>query len=479
MLKKFGTVVTAFVLCLCMTACYPQSPAVSDPISHDPPTAANTVVCENESYALRLVYTCDYEIQAVYGIGDGWVNVFGEYNGERGFFYINEAGQVFNDTVYPMAYSFSGGWALAQKSDDTWYVLYADGTEKLSRSGNSELSYTREMTEVDGEERWYIAHTSGDGCDPIFSWIETADQEYNYAVLAEGEHKNVLINSDGDVLVTLPDDCTGATVGDSAMVGKFDGDDCVLYRPLHYTGKVLGEHSFQVLTQQSLFLSAGCLDGHLALIDSKGEVVLDTSIAFCETPEAGCLELDNDLVAMLNQDDQLVLYKVEVKQESLRRVALDLLKKASEIGALYRSEGNVDMNEVLKDGTVVDLNGAPFTLDGDYYKSAASLFGVKLDSMQDLKRAIQSVYTGDAAEYYYDHSKFVEYEGVLYMFGGGAGYLPISMPGSLQITNTTENEVTFSFSECYNSFADVSAASYTMVKTDDGWRLKTVFNGVF
>ena len=468
-------VLSVFLLCFSMAACQPQSPAVKDPVSHDPVSAT---VCENENYALRLVHECDYAVQAIYGIGDGWVNVYGTYKGEEGFFYVNETGQVFKDTVYKTAYPFSGGWAKAKKADNAWYILNPDGTEEPSQSGSPTVDYTRETTMVDGEERWYIDSRYGEECDPILSWIETADWGYNYAVLAEGEHKNVLIDVSGEVLVTLPDDCKGATVGDSAMVGRYDGDNCVLYRPMDHTGKVLGEHSFRVLTQQSLFLAAGCLDERLVLVDDKGEIVLDTSIAFRDTPEAGCLALDKDLVAMLNKDGKLVLYRVELKQESLRRVALELMKKAAEIGALYRSEGDVDMDKVLKEGTIVNLNGTAYTLEGDAYKSTASLFGEKLNSMQDLRQAIQSVYTGDAAEYYYNHSKFVEHDGVLYNTCGGAGYLPISMPGSLQLMNVTENEVTFNFSEYYNSFADVTTDSYAMVKTADGWRLKTTFSGI-
>ena len=475
MFKRITAVLLVFLLCFSMTACQPQPPAVKDPASHNPISA---IVCENEKYALRLMLECDYAVQAIYGVGDGWVNVYGTYKGEEGFFYVNEAGQVFNDTVYKTAYSFSGGWANVQKADNAWYILYADGTEEPSQSGRPTVFYTREMTMVDGEERWYIASKYGEKCDPIFSWIESADLDYNYAILAEGEHKNVLIDSCGQVLVTLPDDCKGATVGDSAMVGRFDGNNCVLYRPLHYTGQVLGEHSFRVLTQQSLFLSAGCLEGRLVLIDDLGEIVLATSVAFRNTPEAGCLALDDDLVAMLNEDDKLVLYRVELKEESLRRVALALLRKGAEIGGLYRSEGDVDMDKVLKEGTVVDLNGTSYVLESDAYMSTASLFGEELNSMQDLRQAIQSVYTGDAVEYYYNHSKFVEYEGVLYDTSGGAGYLPISMPGSLQIVDITENEVTFNFSECYNSFADVSTDAYAMIKTADGWRLKTIFNGI-
>lgn len=479
-MKKVYVVLMALILCISSTACIcvPNTPDVSD-VSGGDSNLVNRVVCENDTYSIRLLHESDFEVQAIYGIGNGWVNVYGVYNGQEGFFYVNEAGRVLNNGVYQLAYPFNSGWAYAQKGDMNWFVLYPDGKEEPAKGDVSSSFYTREMIEVNGEERFYIARKSGGACDPIFSWIETADLDYNYAVLAEGEHKIVLINSDGEILVTLPDDCKGAVVGDSAMVGKFEGDgNYVLYRPMDYTGKVLGKHRFRVLTQISLFLAAGCLDNHLVLVDDKGEIVLDTDIAFGDVPEQGCLSFDKDLVAMLNKDGKLTIYKVELKQESLRRVALELLAKAAEIAGLYRSEGSVDMDEVLKEGTIVHRNGTSFTLDGDYYLCTASLFGKKLQSMQDLEKAITSVYTDSAADYYSNHSKFVEHDGALYMFGGGAGYLPISMPGSLQFTRVTEDEVTFNFSECYNSFADVSTSSYTMVKTSDGWRLNTLFQGI-
>lgn len=484
MLKKCGALVLVLMLILSIAGCQLCIPDVSDastPMQSQTPITNDAVVSEDLTYSLRLVHESDLKIQGVYGISEGLALVYGEYKGQQGFFYVDESGKVLNDAVYYYAGSFNHGWTYMMDAQGVWYVLYKDGRTEKTTDPSTSKQFERKMTEIDGEERFYIIdNLTGKESDAIFSWIESADGEYNYATLVNAEHPNVLIDSYGETLITLPDDCRGATVGDSALVGKFnDKNGGVFYRPLDYTGKIVGKHTFQALTHQSLWLSAACMDGNLVLVDDKGEIVLKTDIAFDDNADDTCLAFEEDRLVMLNKDGKMAMYCVELKEESLRRVALNLLNKASEIGGFYRSE-NGDLEVKLSKGTVIEMDGRSVTLEEDYYRFSDTMFGETINTMAALKKGVESAFTAQAAyDHFYSRMRYVEKDGALYSCGGGRGYLPVSIPGSLTLLSVTEDKVTFSFAEQYNYFNDVEVDTYTMVKSADGWRLDTFFEGVF
>ena len=491
MKKRLFALCLSVVMLLSMTACRnnktddeQQPTQTTKPItqtSDDLIPVADDI--GGQSYALRRLPDTNLSVQAIYGIGSGWVNVYGTYQGESGFFFVNEQGEVLNDAVFDHAYSFEGKLAYIREGE-TWYQLSTDGNMEITVDPNNRsASYERRMIEIDGEERWYVYSVFGSGAgEPIFSWIESLSVTHpNYAVLADAEHPNVLIDETGDILYTLPDDCCGAWVGDNGMVGIFrDEDGCVLYRPLDRSAKVLGEHSFEVLSQQYTWVSVGSLDGFLAVIDDKGDILLKTDVKLDAPAEMYKLEFDGETIAYIDENGLLQMMKLERSGESLRQIALDLVDKAEVVDSLYFTEGGYDDGEsrILPAGTEVIHNGETLVLEYQYSEYHDTVLGYEIHSMEDLHNVVKSVYTESLArKEYYSNEKFVEHEGVLYVGGGGAGYLPMRIPDSVKIIEQTEDTVVFQIEEYIHAWSNYSVIQYTMVKTTDGWRLDTDLPG--
>ena len=192
-------------------------------------------------------------------------------NEERGFVYIDEQGNRVPG-VYKTAYPFDErGEALVQTTDDKWIRI---GTSGVKISDANSPAYTP-ITEIYDEDHLFGVKQDGKKLtEPIFEWIESVSSEMNFAKLADGEHKNVMIDLEGNILATLPDDCTSA---------KQQGDNLVLKTPKGYQlanlkGTVLNQTYFSGIGNFENGVAPFTLNGKVGLLDKDGRIKIEPTL---------------------------------------------------------------------------------------------------------------------------------------------------------------------------------------------------------
>ncbi len=192
-------------------------------------------------------------------------------NEERGFVYINEQGNRVPG-VYKMAYPFDErGIAVVQTSDDEWIQIATDG-HKITDANPP--AYTP-ITEIYDQDHLFGVKRDGKKLtEPIFAWIESVSSNMNFAKLSQGEHKNVMIDLEGSILATLPDDCIGA---------KQQGENLILKTPKGYQladlkGTILNQTYFTGIGNFENGLAAFTLDGKVGLIAKDGTIKIEPTL---------------------------------------------------------------------------------------------------------------------------------------------------------------------------------------------------------
>lgn len=94
-----------------------------------------------------------------------------------------------------------------------------------------------------------------------FSFISGVQSTKNYAVLSEAEHKNVLINQQGEILATLPDDCVDAHMIGDKIACAYEIEEERKYRLLDDSGRLLNEQYFSAIGSSEEKLAPVTQDG--------------------------------------------------------------------------------------------------------------------------------------------------------------------------------------------------------------------------
>lgn len=453
-------------------------------------------ILDGSACSIRKYVVADVQASELFGMSDGWATVYGSYKGDDGMFFVNAKGEVLGNHVYDFAYSFTSGTAYVDENGQ-WYEIDTDGTVIDELGEENPYSHTSGpkpvLTEVDGEERWYITDLGEAITEPIFSWISgVAYGENHYAILADAEHPNVLINDDGEVTAVLPDDCTHATEGENSIVATYEdaeGNPC--YGLLDIHGKALSEHRYQALTEVERWLAVGITDGRVMLLDEFGKPLVELDVTVNELAGKTTVEFDGDVIAVVDENNQLVMLQLVFDEIPVRRRALELVEKAEELFYFYLS-GYTDYDvdyanptqgvDWLHEGTVATYLGKSIELTGDYKRFEGEVMGQKVDSLASLRKAVETVLTPEAAGKRYFSPEdtfpyFVEYEGKLFRVAGDGGYLPALDRGSVKILSQSDTAVEFTIDDYYHYKGDGDTYRFEMVKTEDGWRLDTAFPG--
>ena len=499
----------AFLLCVillfCVTACHTNSTDNPQPQTANPPAQSEENVIagvgtlDGQAYSVRVLDAPDMYIYQIFGLSDGWVNIYGEYKEQLGFFYVNEKGEILNDTVYEFGYPFVRGIAYVSVDDTTWYAIDESGAilDEYNQNPHERkdgLSY--EMATVDGEERWYIAYNGEAVSEPIFEWISGLSfRDDGFAILAEGEHRNVMISyySDFEATAVLPDDCTNAHRGENSIIGYFENDDgepC--FGLLSNSGTELGGYRYDALTHISNWLAVGVQDNRLMLLDEQGVPMMTFDVPLAEVKSnLTAVAFDNDLIAAIGADNELVLLRVEFEEMPVRRRALELVEQAETVFYFYLS-GDTDYDvdytnptqgvDWLHEGTVATYLGKSIELTGPYKRFEGELLGQKVDSLESLRLALETVLTPEAVEEHYlnvedTYPNFVEYDGHLFRVAADGAYYPSVDRGSVKIVSSDGAMVKFTIDDYYHYKGDGNPYLFEMVKTENGWRLNTAYPG--
>ena len=443
-MKKWLVVCLAMLMLLSMTACKsdktdksndatPQTQTTHSNTQPEDNVIAGVGTLDGQSYSVRTLDVPEMYVDQIFGLSDGWVNIYGEYKDQVGIFYVNEKGEILNDTVYAFGYPFERGTADVTADDKTWYTIDTNGAilhEYTQNPKNRKDGLSYDKTTVNGKERWFIEYNGVAVTEPIYEWISGLSfSDDGYAILAEGEHRKVMISyfSDSEEKITavLPDDCTMAHRGENSIIGYFEGDDGeTCFGLLSNSGAVMSDNRYDALTQVSNWLAVGVQNNRLMLLDEKGVPMMTFDVPLTEVKSnLTAVAFDNDLIAAIGADNELVLLRVEFEEMPLRRRALEMVEKTQEIFYFYLS-GDTDYDvdyanptqgeDWLYEGTIATYLGKSIELTGDYKRFEGEVMGQKVDSLASLRKAIETVLTPEAAgKRYFDpedtYPYFVEY----------------------------------------------------------------------
>lgn len=216
--------------------------------------------------------------------------------------YLRADGEIIRgDNGYAYCYPFaSDGRALVKSLKGGW--LYVDGTGKMVAAGAAtdldELDLRPvQHCEAAGENMYFYARSLGD-----FSRLGLMDQRGRqltdliyknhgpfidglcYAILADGEHKNVLIDNIGTVQAVLPDDCIWARLDEEGPVICSFGQAESVYQQLYdRQGNRLSNGKYDSIGEFYGGLAIVTRNGKMGLIDAEGNLVIQPALAYDQT----------------------------------------------------------------------------------------------------------------------------------------------------------------------------------------------------
>lgn len=299
-MKKWLSLIMVLAMLVCMTAC----DAKPDDNENGTTTTQNNKTVSIQPH-LETAYT-PYEL---YYFDCGIVTVATS----DGFVMLDTEGKQIGEDNYYVLYSFEeDGRAKAQLDRDSdWVWIDTTGAvvgpaEAPSANGSAEI-YSSEETQ-DGKLLFGVKDTAtGEPItQPVFEWINGLYAPMDYAMLAEGEHRQVMISPRGEVLVTLPDETRHAYATDTHIVCRYqDGT----YRLLDSRGNLLNQTAFSSISDFSDGLAVVTIGNKMGLISADGTVVFEPQIDI-DNPVNKCRPLIcGEYIACLKQE-KLIFYKI-------------------------------------------------------------------------------------------------------------------------------------------------------------------------
>lgn len=230
-----------------------------------------------------------------------------------GFVMLDTEGKQIGEDNYYVLYSFEeDGRAKAQLDQDGDWV-WIDTTGAVVGEAEAPPVYSAtviyDVSETAGGELLFGVKDAATGdyiTQPIFEWISGLHSPMNYATLAEGEHRKVMISPRGEVLVTLPDEAKDAYAMDTHIVCRYqDGS----YRLLDVQGNVLNPTAFSSISKFSYGLAVVTVGNKMGLISADGTVVVEPSIEIDDPVNNPCPLICNEYIVCLQQE-KVVFYKI-------------------------------------------------------------------------------------------------------------------------------------------------------------------------
>ena len=300
-MKKWLSLIMALAMLVCMTACGAKP---------DDTENGTTTTQNNKMVSIQPHLETAYAPYELYYFDCGIVTV----GTSDGFVMLDTEGKQIGEDNYHMLYSFGeDGRAKAQLDQDSDWVWIDTtgavvGTAEAPSTNDTTEKYSSEET-TDGEPLFGVkdAATGEPITQPIFEWISSVSEPMNYAILAEGEHRKVMISPRGEVLVTLPDEAKDAYAMDTHIECRYEDGT---YRLLDMQGNVLNPTAFSSISSFSDGLAVVTVGNKMGLISADGTVVVEPSIVVDDPVNNLCPLICNEYIVCLQQE-KLVFYKVD------------------------------------------------------------------------------------------------------------------------------------------------------------------------
>ncbi len=237
-----------------------------------------------------------------------------------GFILVDADGTRIGKETYNIIYAFDEeGHALAQTLDGAFVYLDKAGSvigagEPLSDTSDTERYDAREKNGQTSETGDYLfgikdKHTENYLTEPIFEWISGTGDELNYAILAKGEHRRVMISPRGEVKVYLSDDCEHAYLLQERIVCRYKDQT---YRLANTQGVLLNETAFTSISPFFSDVAVVTKGTQMGLIDKDGTLLMEPLIEIDKPMDNNTPHIWEDRIACI-QNGKLTIFKVNLK----------------------------------------------------------------------------------------------------------------------------------------------------------------------
>jgi len=271
-----------------------------------------------------------WSYKAYFKFSNGYVLLQSSLQDER-FMFMNKKGELLAENGYRFAYDFEAdGRALVQLDNEQW--VYIDTTGKILGLGSDWDKYIPESKRpvencrhggediyfyydgdivLDGYELQGLMDNAGNRLtEPIFKIGGNFAEGFCFVILAEGEHKNVLINKKGDIIAVLPDGDLWANVEpEGVAICRFDEPNVHYYQLYDITGKQLNEAKFDFIGYFYKGLALIVQDRRVGVIDKEGHVVIPPLFPYDESGyEIGMGRVSEFFPVSMNEDAIVIPY---------------------------------------------------------------------------------------------------------------------------------------------------------------------------
>ncbi len=440
-------------------------------------------------YALLADEPTDIETFAIHGFSDGIITLAGEEE----MLLADAEGYLIPQEQYDFIYPFEDGRAKAQRKGSLQWVYINTQLEEIastdarveSETFKYDSSETTDALSVYGDYLYGIMDRDGKYLtEPIFQWIASTVDDYNFAILAEGEHPCVMISPQGEVLATLPDDVQYAYRSGDQIICEFAGNEHMI---TDLQGKVLNSTRFSAIGNISEGLRVVIEGDKMGLMDETGDVVLAPSLAV-DSPYDYIPFIWYDRIACI-KDNKLMMVTVEtydadgaalprglhgdvspadLTDEQAQELMRVLMPRQIQTELLFSNKGAVDYSQ-------------PCPLYAHYKQCADPRF----HCVQDIRDYISATVTQSVAQQFFETyldsapdatgtlNEYIDYNGKLYrnVISGGKGVSATYLVDTARIVGRTDDAVTLEMNTRWLDRPSNWVYTPTLVKTADGWRV--------
>ena len=134
-------------------------------------------------------------------------------------------------------------------------------------------------------------------------------------------------------------------------------------------------------------------------------------------------------------------------------------------------------DHTIPEGTVVStLAGTTYTIQNEYFPFSEPFNDIEVDTANELKAIISSVYTEDVAvEHFYQETSLIEYNGVLYRTAADGVLIGIWDDDSIRIKEIKTEAITF----LIDAWVGTATYEYTLKWLNDSWKFDQYILGYY